>query len=79
MDGTDGGGEPAFFLPAGNVEELESDLFYLVELWHIAPESVMRLPYSRRKRMAERKNELESKRRGAQESAAARARSRGRR
>jgi hypothetical protein len=58
------------------VTALEDEILYLAELWHLGYEDMMRLPYSRRKRLVEKKDELERKRVAREESEARRARSR---
>ncbi len=71
-----GRGSNKFFLPAGNIDGLENDLLYLVELWHIPVQDVMAIPYSRRKRMVESKDQLERRRKQEAESASSRAKAR---
>ena len=48
------------------MEGLESQCFYLAELWHISPEQIMDIPFSRRRRYIDQKDELEKKRRDNQ-------------
>ena len=54
-------------------------MFYLCELWNLSPQDVMEIPFSRRKRLVEKKDELERKRKADQDAASSRMRSRSRR
>lgn len=50
------------FFPIGNLEAYEAEVFYLAEMWHTSPVDIAHMPYSLRKRMCDRKDELERKR-----------------
>lgn len=78
MEGRVEPGTAEFFLPIGLVEALESEVFFLMELQGGTYDSVMAMPYSRRKRFVEQKQTLETSRRANEEQAAARARMRSR-
>ena len=68
-----------FFLPIGNVEALESEVFFLMELWQTSYDGVMQIPYSRRKRLVEEKEQLERSRANKRKAAAKMPRGRRRR
>lgn len=70
MAGRDPGGGAQFFLPVGAVGVLEEEVFYLCEMLHLSYTDVMRIPWSRRKRLVESKLDLERKREAAQKQAA---------
>lgn len=52
---------PKFFLPFGDLRELESDLFSLAECWQFSFEESLRIPSSRRKRALRWKKRLGEK------------------
>jgi hypothetical protein len=58
---------------------MEQEVFFLTELQANTYESVMGMPYSRRKRFVEQKHQLEVQRRANEERAASHARMRARR
>lgn len=78
MESGYGRGSTRFFLPIGHIEILEEEVFFLMEQQSQSYEAVMSMPYSRRRRFADRKESLERKRAALQEAQATRARSRGR-
>ena len=53
-------------------------MFYLSESWNVSYRSVMEMPFSRRRRMIDRKLELEQKREQNRKAEEARARARAR-
>jgi hypothetical protein len=71
-------GAAQFFLPIGLVEHLEAEVFFLMELQGGTYDSVMAMPFSRRKRFVEQKQNLETSRRSNEEQAASKARMRAR-
>jgi len=68
-----------FFLPIGHVGALEEEVFFLEELQSVGYDSIMALPWSRRKRFVEKKNDLEKRKADQARQAANRARSMSRR
>ena len=79
MESRHAGGATKFFLPIGDVDTLEAEVFFLVEIQGQPYDSVMELPCSRRKRYVEKKQELEQRRQDKAQQEASRARSRMRR
>jgi hypothetical protein len=75
----DPGGNPRFFLPIGSAAALEEEVFCLAELHDEGYSDVMTIPWSRRKRLVERKMLLERKRESAAKQAAQAAARRARR
>jgi len=61
VEGRHGRGAGGFFLPLGHVGVLESEVFYLEELQGGDYDSTMSLPWSRRKRFVEKKQQLEQR------------------
>lgn len=45
---------------------MEEEMFYLAETWHLSPLEIRHIPYSLRKRMVERKVDLEASRQAKQ-------------
>ena len=79
MEGRYGRGKAKFFLPIGDVESLEDEVFFLMELQGETYDSAMRIPWSRRKRFVEKKSKIEANKREAQKQANNRQRSLARR
>ena len=69
MERRDPGGNACFFLPIGSAETLEREVFYLMEMMKVGYDDVMAIPWSRRKRLVEKKDDLERKREKAQKQA----------
>ena len=76
MEGRSGCGAAGFFLPIGHIEVLESEVFFLEELQGGNYDSIMSLPWSRRKRFVEKKQDLERRKADQHKQAAARSRTR---
>ena len=58
---------------------MEDELFFLAELWHVSPHSLMGIPVSRRKRFVDKKDVLERRREAQRKADAARSKTRRRR
>ena len=72
MEGRDGCESSLFFLPIGLIEVLEEEVYFLMETQSQSYEAVMDMPYSRRKRFAERKEISMRRQQNAQQNAAGR-------
>ena len=47
---------------------MESEIFYLCELWHVGPHELKKMPYGLRQRLVVKKQELEKRREHANSS-----------
>lgn len=54
--------KPRFFLPIGQIGALENDILFFIELFGIGYDSILKIPWSRRKRYIHQKEMLERKR-----------------
>lgn len=79
MESRHASGAAKFFLPIGDVGALESEIFFLVEMQGQSYDSVMDIPYSRRKRFVEQKQQLEQRRKDQAQQELSRTRARMRR
>lgn len=65
-----------FFLPFGDTESLEEEIFYLAETWNWTEAEILAMPSTRRYRLILKKSNLEKRRQAEQAAAMSRARSR---